>query len=74
MLGGPAVTEEIVPGFHFSRASYVFSLFRPQTIRDLDLHKYGLVGKGQSLTLGSDMANNQKQIGKSGFYRDNSDE
>ncbi len=29
VLGGAAITEEIVPGFKFSRASYLFSLFRP---------------------------------------------
>ncbi|CAK4870326.1 unnamed protein product [Aphanomyces euteiches] len=43
VLGGAAVTEEIIPNYHFSRASYVFSLFRPQIIHDLNLHKHGLV-------------------------------
>lgn len=43
--GGAAVTEEIVPGFHFSRASYVYSLFRPQIVTDLKLKDYGLEGK-----------------------------
>jgi phytoene dehydrogenase-like protein len=42
VLGGAAVTEEIVPGFRFSVASYVVSLLRPEVIRDLDLPKYGL--------------------------------
>ncbi len=42
ILGGAAVTEEIVPGFRFSRASYVYSLFRPQIVKDLDLHRHGL--------------------------------
>ena len=36
VLGGAAVTEEIVPGFRFSVASYVVSLLRPEIIRDLD--------------------------------------
>ena len=42
VLGGAAVTEEIVPGFRFSVASYVVSLLRPEVIRELDLPKYGL--------------------------------
>jgi phytoene dehydrogenase-like protein len=42
VLGGAAVTEEIVPGFRFSVASYVVSLLRPEIIRDLELPKYGL--------------------------------
>lgn len=42
VLGGAAITEEIVPGFKFSRASYVYSLFRPQIVADLDLHRHGL--------------------------------
>jgi phytoene dehydrogenase-like protein len=42
VLGGAAVTEEIVPGFRFSVASYVVSLLRPEIIRDLDLPGHGL--------------------------------
>ncbi|HEY6568682.1 MAG TPA: FAD-dependent oxidoreductase, partial [Candidatus Limnocylindrales bacterium] len=42
VLGGAAVTEEIVPGFRFSVASYVVSLLRPEVIRELQLPKYGL--------------------------------
>lgn len=42
VLGGAAVTEEIVPGFKFSVCSYVVSLLRPQIIRDLELAKHGL--------------------------------
>src|SRR5690242_11091125 len=42
VLGGAAVTEEIVPGFRFSVASYVVSLPRPEIIRDLELPKHGL--------------------------------
>lgn len=40
-IGGAAVTEEIYPGFKFSRASYLAGLFRPQIIKDLELVKYG---------------------------------
>ena len=42
VLGGAAVTEEIVPGFRFSVASYVVSLLRPEVIRELELPKFGL--------------------------------
>ena len=40
--GGAAVTEEIVPGYKFSRASYVLSLLRPQIFSELELKKHGL--------------------------------
>ncbi|XP_029653702.2 pyridine nucleotide-disulfide oxidoreductase domain-containing protein 2-like [Octopus sinensis] len=42
VIGGAAVTEEIIPGFKFSRASYLLSLLRPQIYKDLELKKYGL--------------------------------
>ncbi|RDD38840.1 Pyridine nucleotide-disulfide oxidoreductase domain-containing protein 2 [Trichoplax sp. H2] len=42
IIGGAAVTEEIFPGFKFSRCSYVLSLLRPQIIKDLELKKFGL--------------------------------
>ena len=41
-VGGAAVTEEVVPGFHFSVCSYVVSLLRPEIIRELDLPRHGL--------------------------------
>ena len=42
LVGGAAVTEEIIPGFKFSVFSYVVSLLRPEIIRDLDLPRHGL--------------------------------
>ena len=42
VLGGAAVTEEIIPGFLFSVCSYVVSLLRPEIIRELDLPRHGL--------------------------------
>jgi len=42
VLGGAAVTEEIIPGFLFSELSYVVSLLRPEIIRELDLPRHGL--------------------------------
>ncbi|KAM5272304.1 pyridine nucleotide-disulfide oxidoreductase domain-containing protein 2 [Ctenodactylus gundi] len=83
VIGGAAVTEEIIPGFKFSRASYLLSLLRPQIYSDLDLKKHGLrlhlrnpysftpmleEGTGgkvpRSLLLGTDVAENQKQIAR----------
>ncbi|XP_036294686.1 pyridine nucleotide-disulfide oxidoreductase domain-containing protein 2 isoform X1 [Pipistrellus kuhlii] len=81
VIGGAAVTEEIIPGFKFSRASYLLSLLRPQIYTDLELKKHGLrvylrdphsftpmleEGTGgkapRSLLMGSDLAENQRQI------------
>jgi phytoene dehydrogenase-like protein len=45
LVGGAAVTEEIVPGFKFSRCSYLQSLLRPSVIRftpDTSLVLYNL--------------------------------
>lgn len=42
VLGGAAVSEEIIPGFHFSRCSYLLSLLRPHIYTDLELKKHGL--------------------------------
>src|SRR6266436_2531463 len=42
VLGGAAVTEEIISGFLFSECSYVVSLLRPEIIRELDLQRHGL--------------------------------
>lgn len=42
LVGGAAVTEEVVPGFRFSVFSYVVSLLRPEIIRDLSLPRHGL--------------------------------
>ncbi len=42
IVGGAAVTEELLPGYRFSEFSYVVSLLRPEIIRDLDLPRHGL--------------------------------
>jgi phytoene dehydrogenase-like protein len=42
LLGGAAVTEEVLPGFKFSVFSYVVSLMRPEIIRELELARHGL--------------------------------
>ena len=41
IIGGASVTEEIYPGFKYSRASYLAGLLRPQIIEELDLKKRG---------------------------------
>ena len=78
MVGGAAVTEELVPGFRFSRASYLYSLFRPQIVRDLDLHRHGLAllprapssftpapaAGGRSLLLGGGAEADAREIAK----------
>jgi phytoene dehydrogenase-like protein len=76
ILGGAAVTEEIVPGFRFSRAAYVNSLLRPEIIRDLRLadHGFSMIPRspssftplpdGRYLFLGPDPALNRKEIAK----------
>jgi phytoene dehydrogenase-like protein len=43
LLGGAAVTEELYPGFKFSRASYLLSLFRPTILKELDLMRHGIL-------------------------------
>ncbi len=75
-VGGAAITEEIVPGFKFSRLSYVNSLFRPQIIRDLRLKEFGLkmlprnpssfspFPDGRFLFLGPEMDANMREIKK----------
>ena len=42
VVGGTAVTEEFVPGFRNSTASYTVSLLNPQVIADLRLAAHGL--------------------------------
>lgn len=76
IVGGACVTEEIVPGFKFSRAAYVNSLFRPTIIRDLRLKEHGFrmlprnpssftpLLDGRSLLLGRSAAQNHESIAR----------
>jgi phytoene dehydrogenase-like protein len=41
LIGGAAVTEEVVPGFRFSVFSYLMSLLHPRIIADLELARFG---------------------------------
>ena len=42
VVGGAAVTEELIPGFKVSTASYSLSLLRPDIYEDLELRRHGL--------------------------------
>ena len=42
VVGGAAVTEEFVPGFRNSVASYTVSLLNPRVIADMELARHGL--------------------------------
>ena len=42
LVGGAAVTEELIPGFRVSTGSYVLSLMPQQLLADLRLHEHGL--------------------------------
>jgi phytoene dehydrogenase-like protein len=42
IVGGAAQTEELIPGYKFSRFSYLCSLLRPVIINELNLKKRGL--------------------------------
>jgi phytoene dehydrogenase-like protein len=75
IIGGAAVTEEMVPGFHFSRASYLCSLFRPQIFDDLKLRdKITLLQRnpssftpmlnGEHLMMGPNHEFNYQQVSK----------
>lgn len=76
LIGGAAITEELVPGFKFSRCSYLQSLLRPSIIRDLELHRHGLkllkrspssftpCLDGRYLLLGPDAELNHSEISK----------
>src|ERR1043165_2279140 len=76
VVGGACVTEEVFPGFKVSTAAYVNSLFRPEIIRDLDLHQNGFelldrtppsfspFHDGRHLFLGADADMNRREIAK----------
>ena len=43
LVGGAAITEELVPGFQFTTFSYAVSLLRPDIVQDLELTRHGLM-------------------------------
>ncbi len=42
VIGGPAVTEELWPGYRISVASFVMTLLQPKIMLDLELDRFGL--------------------------------
>lgn len=43
IVGGAAITQEVIPGFHLPVFSYAVSLLRPSIIHDLELIRHGLM-------------------------------
>ncbi|KAH9663184.1 Amino oxidase domain-containing protein [Citrus sinensis] len=76
VIGGAAVTEELIPGFKFSRCSYLQSLLRPSLIKELELARHGMkllkrnpssftpCLDGRYLLLGPDKQLNHSEISK----------
>lgn len=75
MVGGAAVTEELVPGFQFTTFSYAISLLRPDIVQDLELARHGLMVlplantfqpgfDGQYLLLGADADANYHELAR----------
>ena len=73
MVGGAAITEELMPGFSFTTFSYALSLLRPEIIHELDLVQHGFLplmmpssfhptGDGDYLLFGDDHAQNLQEI------------
>jgi phytoene dehydrogenase-like protein len=73
VVGGAAITEELVEGFSFTTFSYALSLLRPEIIHELDLVQHGFMplmmpssfhptGDGDYLRFGDDHAQNVQEI------------
>src|SRR6185503_1902372 len=75
LVGGAAITEELVPGFKFTTFSYALSLVRTDIVHDLDLVRHGMMAMplvntfqpgfgGEYLLLGSDEFANYHEIAR----------
>lgn len=75
IVGGAAITEELLPGFQFTTFSYAISLLRPDIVQDLNLAEHGLMilpmantfqpgFDGEYLFLGSDSDANYHEIAR----------
>ena len=73
LIGGAAITEELIPGYQFTTFSYAISLMRPDIVEDLDLVTHGLLVlpmpntfqpgfNGEYLLLGPDKDQNYHRI------------
>jgi phytoene dehydrogenase-like protein len=76
IVGGAAVTEEFLPGFRNSTASYTVSLLQPKIIADMGLKRHGLrfvqrplanflpFEDGRYLKIGGGLAATQAEVAK----------
>ncbi|MEM7454378.1 MAG: NAD(P)/FAD-dependent oxidoreductase [Planctomycetota bacterium] len=75
MVGGAAITEELVPGYRFTTFSYAISLLRPDIVHDLELARHGLMilplantfqpgFDGEYLLLGADSDANYHELAR----------
>ena len=75
IVGGAAITEELLPGFKFTTFSYAISLLRPEIVQDLDLVRHGFMvlpmintfqpgRNGEYLLLGADSDANYHEIAR----------
>ena len=75
LVGGAAITEELIPGFKFTTFSYAISLMRPEIVQDLELVKHGMMVlplintfqpglDGEYLFLGADSDANYHEIAR----------
>ena len=75
LVGGAAITEELVPVFWFTTFSYALSLLRPDIIHELELTKHGFMPllmsttfapmeNGDYLLLGQDRGENVREIAR----------
>ncbi len=75
LVGGAAITEELIPGFKFTTFSYAISLLRPEIVQELDLVGHGFMVlpmvntfqpgyNGEHLILGSDPDTNYHEIAR----------
>lgn len=75
LVGGAAITEELLPGYKFTTFSYAISLLRPDIVQDLELAKHGLMViplvntfqpgfNGEYLMLGADSDANYHEMAR----------
>jgi phytoene dehydrogenase-like protein len=75
LIGGAAITEELLPGFKFTTFSYALSLIRPDIVQDLNLVEHGMMTlpmpytfqpntNGEYLLLGPDKYENYHEIAR----------
>lgn len=75
VVGGAAITEELLPGYQFTTFSYAISLIRPDIVQDLNLVKHGMMVlplsrtfqpgfDGEYLLLGADKEENFHEISR----------